>query len=190
MLSWVLAGLDVLIPDLGICANRNVQVLMQLRWENCTSECPWDLLLLEFQKRIGVVLRELGMGHPSVFLCLLGIFSVGRPSSAVGKPRSWGLSWVWASVASLHGRHCVLALSWVICCENQPYSGILLPCVLSTVLSHLGQVIPGILWFFFHFLTSYLKLLCIFRVFSRGCFGGLDLGFFCALCWKLWLSLT
>lgn len=142
-----------------------------------------------FKSRLGVVLRELGMGHPSVFLCLLGIFSVGRPSSAVGKPRSWGLSWVWASVASLHGRHCVLALSWVICCENQPYSGILLPCVLSTVLSHLGQVIPGILCFFFHFLTSYLKLLCIFRVFSRGCFGGLDLGFFCALCWKLWLSL-
>lgn len=117
---------------------------MQLRWENCTSQCPWDLLLLEFWKQTWWGSALAGNGHPSVFLCLLGILSAGRPSPAVGKPQSWGLSWDWAPVASLRGRHWVLALSCVICCENQPYFGTLLPCVLSAVLLHLGQVIPGI----------------------------------------------
>lgn len=37
MLCSLFAGSDVLIPDPAVCANRNFPVLMQLRWENCTS---------------------------------------------------------------------------------------------------------------------------------------------------------
>lgn len=75
MLCRLFAGSDVLIPDPGTCANRNLQVLMHYGEETALSSVlalPLGSGCTEFPKQLLAeeVLAVLGMGLQSGFVCL------------------------------------------------------------------------------------------------------------------------
>lgn len=145
MLCRLFAGLEVLILDPDICANRNFQVLMQLRWENCPSvlALPLGSGCTEFRKQFcwggsGCA----GNGSPVCSCAFVSNFLHGQASSCSRA----------AKELKLPSQPCCWkllgpdSLSWSL-----PWNlGLAFPPnILSIVLQYLMQALAGVLHFIF-----------------------------------------
>lgn len=126
MLCRLFAGSDVLIPDPGVCANRNFQVLMHYgeRTALLCLHCHWDLAVLSFQsscslRRFWLCLEWVS----SLVLCVCNSFLTWAGLLMQQKLHSliagscWGLAPSrrvfhenWSCSSSRHPQHCSAVL--------------------------------------------------------------------------------